>query len=63
MSGARLLALTQGDPSGIGPEIALAAYESARADASLPRFALLADPDLMRRRAREIGSRRARLCG
>ncbi len=56
MSGARLLALTQGDPSGIGPEIALAAYESARADASLPRFALLADPDLMRRRAREIGS-------
>ncbi|MFT4097000.1 MAG: 4-hydroxythreonine-4-phosphate dehydrogenase PdxA [Rhodoblastus sp.] len=56
MSGARLLALTQGDPSGIGPEIALAAYSAARADTRLPRFALLADPDLMRRRAREVGS-------
>ena len=56
MSGGRLLALTQGDPSGIGPEIAIAAYEAARADAGLPRFVLLADVDLMRSRAREIGS-------
>ncbi len=57
MSGGRLLALTQGDPSGIGPEIAIAAYEAARADTSLPRFALLADPDLMRRRAQALGKR------
>ena len=55
MSDARLLALTQGDPSGIGPELALAAYEAARADATLPRFALLADPDLMARRAGALG--------
>ncbi|HMN74186.1 MAG TPA: 4-hydroxythreonine-4-phosphate dehydrogenase PdxA [Rhodoblastus sp.] len=56
MSDASLLALTQGDPSGIGPEIALMAYEAARADASLPRFALLADPALMRARAQQIGA-------
>ncbi len=55
MSGARPLAVTQGDPSGIGPEIALAAWEAAQADASLPCFALLADPDLMRRRAAALG--------
>jgi len=56
VSAARLLALTQGDPSGIGPEIAIAAYEAARADARLPRFVLLADVDLMRSRARAMGS-------
>ena len=56
MSDGRLLALTQGDPSGIGPEIAIAAYEAARADASLPRFVLLADLEMMRSRARQIGS-------
>lgn len=55
MSDARLLALTQGDPSGIGPELALSAYEAARADATLPRFVLLADPELMRRRAQALG--------
>ena len=55
MSAERLLALTQGDPSGIGPEIAIAAWEAARADTTLPRFILLADPDLMRSRARMLG--------
>ena len=55
MSAGPLLALTQGDPSGIGPELAIYAYEAARADASLPRFALLADPDLMVSRARLLG--------
>ncbi|MDE2362511.1 MAG: 4-hydroxythreonine-4-phosphate dehydrogenase PdxA [Hyphomicrobiales bacterium] len=50
-----LLAMTQGDPAGIGPELALAAWEAARADPALPRFALLADPDLMRRRERLSG--------
>jgi len=49
------LALTQGDPSGIGPELAIAAYEAARTDQGLPRFALLSDPDLIRGRATLLG--------
>jgi len=55
VSAGRLLVLTQGDPSGIGPELAIAAYQAARADDSLPRFALLADPELMRRQAKSLG--------
>jgi 4-hydroxythreonine-4-phosphate dehydrogenase len=50
-----LLALTQGDPSGIGPELALQAYEAARTDNALPAFVLIADAELMRRRARALG--------
>ena len=50
-----MLALTQGDPSGIGPELALAAWDAARADNTLPRFVLLADPELMRRTALALG--------
>ncbi len=50
-----LLALTQGDPSGIGPELAFSAWEIFRADPAAPRFVLLADIDLLRRRAAEIG--------
>ncbi len=49
-----LLALTQGDPSGIGPEIALAAWRAFRAEPDAPRFVLLADPDLMRSRAQAL---------
>lgn len=52
---APLLALTQGDPSGIGPELALAAWRAFRADPAAPRFVLLADIDLMRRRAAQTG--------
>ncbi|PPD46545.1 MAG: 4-hydroxythreonine-4-phosphate dehydrogenase PdxA [Methylocystis sp.] len=37
------LALTQGDPSGIGPELTLKAY-AARQSAGLPPFFLIADP-------------------
>ncbi len=48
------LAMTMGDPAGIGPEIALMAW-LGRAAHGLPAFALLADPDLMARRARETG--------
>ena len=55
MSARLPLALTQGDPSGIGPELAIAAYVAARADQSLPRFALLSDPDLIRERAGLLG--------
>jgi 4-hydroxythreonine-4-phosphate dehydrogenase len=44
------LALTIGDPSGIGPEIALAAWAS-RAALDLPPFYLLGDPALLESRA------------
>jgi len=44
------LALTMGDPSGIGPEIAILAYRE-REPRKLPPFAIYADLDLMRDRA------------
>jgi 4-hydroxythreonine-4-phosphate dehydrogenase len=50
-----LLALTQGDPSGIGPELALRAWEAFHADPAAPRFLLLADPELMRRTVAALG--------
>ena len=52
---ARSLALTAGDPSGIGPEIAIAAWLS-RAESGVPPFYLLADPTLIAARARLIGA-------
>ncbi|TGQ66682.1 MAG: 4-hydroxythreonine-4-phosphate dehydrogenase PdxA [Mesorhizobium sp.] len=48
------LALSVGDPSGIGPEIAIAAF-LARSAAALPAFYLLADPALIAARARTLG--------
>ncbi|WP_171878154.1 4-hydroxythreonine-4-phosphate dehydrogenase PdxA [Mesorhizobium loti] len=48
------LALSVGDPSGIGPEIAIAAF-LARKAAGLPAFYLLADPALIASRAKHIG--------
>lgn len=48
------LALTQGDPAGIGPEIALKAW-LARRGAGLPAFTVLSDPDFMARTARRLG--------
>jgi 4-hydroxythreonine-4-phosphate dehydrogenase len=48
------LAVSVGDPSGIGPEIALAAWQR-RVELSLPPFYLLADPALISSRARHIG--------
>ena len=50
----RPLALTAGDPSGIGPDIALAAW-ATRAQHGVPPFVLLGDPALMRARARLLG--------
>jgi 4-hydroxythreonine-4-phosphate dehydrogenase len=47
---AQPLALTLGEPAGIGPDIALIAWRH-RAALELPPFYLLADPDAMRRRA------------
>lgn len=47
------LALTQGDPSGIGPEIALKAY-AARREFGLPPFCLVADPAHVSRVAKSL---------
>jgi 4-hydroxythreonine-4-phosphate dehydrogenase len=50
----RILALTLGEPAGIGPDIAIAAWLQRRA-LGLPPFYLLADPDFVDRRARQVG--------
>lgn len=48
------LALTLGDPAGIGPDIALAAW-LRRAEAGVPAFLLAGDPGALRARARQLG--------
>jgi 4-hydroxythreonine-4-phosphate dehydrogenase len=53
-SGRDLLVVTQGDPAGIGPELILRAW-LGRQEASLPAFAVLADPDHLERVARALG--------
>jgi 4-hydroxythreonine-4-phosphate dehydrogenase len=50
----RPLALTLGEPAGIGPDITLAAWQR-RAELGLPPFYLLADPDFIAGRARLLG--------
>ena len=45
------LAVTAGEPAGIGPEICL----QLAADDTLPEFVVIGDPDLLRRRADRIG--------
>jgi 4-hydroxythreonine-4-phosphate dehydrogenase len=47
------LALTLGEPAGIGPDLALAVWRR-RAEFGLPAFYLLADPDYLRRRAAQL---------
>jgi 4-hydroxythreonine-4-phosphate dehydrogenase len=49
-----MLALTAGDPSGIGPDIALAAW-LLRNERDLPPFVLIGDAALMRDRAKRLG--------
>src|SRR5262245_12085571 len=48
------LAVTMGDPAGIGPDITLASWLE-RADLELPPFVLLGDPDALAERARRLG--------
>lgn len=48
-----VLALTQGDPAGIGPEITLKAW-LARTATDAPPFAVFGDPELYRRTARML---------
>ncbi|MDE1994630.1 MAG: 4-hydroxythreonine-4-phosphate dehydrogenase PdxA [Rhizobiaceae bacterium] len=47
------LALTQGDPAGIGPDITLAAW-LRRGELRLPPFLFLGDPDVLTSRARQL---------
>jgi 4-hydroxythreonine-4-phosphate dehydrogenase len=49
------LALTSGEPAGIGPDITIKAWQRRRQEA-LPPFYLLGDPGLVRRRAKAIGA-------
>jgi 4-hydroxythreonine-4-phosphate dehydrogenase len=51
---AGVLALTLGEPAGIGPDIAIAAWQR-RQELSLPPFYLLGDPGFVRQRAEQIG--------
>lgn len=51
---ARPLALTQGDPAGIGPEIAVQAWLS-RAETGIPPFIMVADPEAVRAAATLFG--------
>ncbi len=48
------LALTSGEPAGIGPDITIKAW-LRRNELKLPAFYLRGDPDLLRRRAKAIG--------
>ena len=50
----RPLALTQGDPAGIGPDITLAAW-AARRETVLPPFLFIGDPSVLRSRAALLG--------
>jgi 4-hydroxythreonine-4-phosphate dehydrogenase len=50
----RPLALTLGEPAGIGPDITLAAWLRRR-ELDLPPFYVLADPQCLARRAKRLG--------
>ncbi len=54
MSDRRPLAVTMGEPAGIGGELSLMAW-LRRAEGALPTFAVLDDPDRLRRLAADIG--------
>jgi 4-hydroxythreonine-4-phosphate dehydrogenase len=51
---AQPLALTLGEPAGIGPDLALAVWRR-RAELELAPFYIIADPEFLRRRARTLG--------
>ena len=54
MSAPKPLALTLGEPAGIGPDLTLALWRR-RAEVDLPPFYLIGDADFLRRRARTLG--------
>lgn len=49
------LAVTQGDPAGIGPEIILRAWQKAREETGFPAFYAIASPELLAREADRLG--------
>jgi 4-hydroxythreonine-4-phosphate dehydrogenase len=49
------LALTLGEPAGIGPDLTIRIWRR-REELKLPPFYLIGDPDFVRRRARQLGS-------
>jgi len=51
----RPLALTLGEPAGIGPDLAIAVWRR-RAELALPPFYLIANADFIRRRAEHLGA-------
>jgi 4-hydroxythreonine-4-phosphate dehydrogenase len=51
---AQPLALTLGEPAGIGPDLALASWRR-RAEFDIPPFYIVADPDFLGRRAERLG--------
>jgi 4-hydroxythreonine-4-phosphate dehydrogenase len=51
---AQPLALTLGEPAGIGPDLALAIWRR-RAEFDIPPFYIVADPDFLGRRAERLG--------
>jgi 4-hydroxythreonine-4-phosphate dehydrogenase len=51
--GGQPLALTLGEPAGIGPDLTLALWRR-RAELDVPPFYLVADPDFLRERARRL---------
>ena len=57
---AKPLALTLGEPAGIGPDITIAAWLKRR-ELDLPAFYLLGDEALIASRAKALGADRARL--
>lgn len=50
------LALTLGEPAGIGPDLALTIWQR-RAELDLPPFYMIAEPDFLGRRAAQLGLR------
>jgi 4-hydroxythreonine-4-phosphate dehydrogenase len=50
----KALALTLGDPAGIGPDVTLLAFAARRAS-TIPPFALIGDPDVLAERACMLG--------
>jgi 4-hydroxythreonine-4-phosphate dehydrogenase len=54
MNAPKPLALTVGEPAGIGPDLTLALW-LRRAELDLPPFYLIGDTDFLRRRARALG--------
>jgi 4-hydroxythreonine-4-phosphate dehydrogenase len=48
------LALTLGEPAGIGPDLALAVWQRRR-EFSMPPFYVIGDPDFLQRRAAQLG--------